>query len=147
VNHQRSAHAKGRLKHEFVVKLEQIGLKWSMSDEQLKAGDFDDDFEGEEFTTRDHARKERKLIEEEKRSTEKLIKEGRMATTEDTAALVKLVGTDAMKYAVALDAIYELKAHASRSLDNYIRKEEYNQEGKDARLLSDCAMLCQKKLK
>ncbi|KAL7510109.1 hypothetical protein ACHAXN_010665 [Cyclotella atomus] len=51
VNRQRSAHARGRLKHEFVVKLEQIGLKWSMSDEQLKAGDFDDeDFEGEEFT-------------------------------------------------------------------------------------------------
>lgn len=83
---------------------------------------------------RDHARTEKKTMrEEEKRTTEKLIQEGRMAKT-DMAALVKLLKADAMKYVVTLDAIDELKAHTSKFLNKNIRKEEYNQEEKDARL-------------
>jgi hypothetical protein len=45
VHRQRSAHAKGRLRPEFVMKLERTGLKWAMHDQ----GHEDEDFEGEEF--------------------------------------------------------------------------------------------------
>ena len=50
VNRQRCAYAKGRLKQEYVLKLEQTGLKWSVHDQKKSESEFDeDDFEGEEF--------------------------------------------------------------------------------------------------
>ena len=53
VNRQRCAYAKRRLKHEYVLKLEQAGLKWSMHDQKKSESEFDeDDFEGEEFIPR-----------------------------------------------------------------------------------------------
>jgi hypothetical protein len=56
VNRQRCAYSKGRLRPEFVVKLERTGLKWSVND-QKRLGEFDDDdFEGEEFIPRTESR-------------------------------------------------------------------------------------------
>jgi hypothetical protein len=51
INRQRSAYAKGRLKPEYVTKLDQTGLKWSMHDQRRSGLDYDDDddFVGEEF--------------------------------------------------------------------------------------------------
>lgn len=50
VNRQRSAHAKGRLKEEYVRKLQEVGLKWVI---HARTGrityDDDDDFVGGEF--------------------------------------------------------------------------------------------------
>ena len=55
VNRQRCAYAKNRLKHEFVVKLEQAGLKWSMHEKSGLDFYYDDDFEGEEFIPKEGA--------------------------------------------------------------------------------------------
>jgi hypothetical protein len=52
VNRQRCAYAKRLLKREFVVKLEQTGLKLSVQDQKKPEFDEDDDFEGEEFISR-----------------------------------------------------------------------------------------------
>jgi hypothetical protein len=52
INRQRCAYAKRLLKREFVMKLEQTGLKLSVQDQKKPEFDEDDDFEGEEFISR-----------------------------------------------------------------------------------------------
>eukprot|EP00804_Cyclotella_cryptica_P021116 CCRYP_019016-RA/>CCRYP_019016-RA protein AED:0.01 eAED:0.01 QI:1035/1/1/1/1/1/2/1086/1262 len=69
VNRQRCAYAKGRLKEEFVTKLERTGLKWSMHDQKKteQESDDEDDFEGEEFIPKDEY--QRKVAPEQVPST------------------------------------------------------------------------------
>jgi hypothetical protein len=51
VNRQRSAHAKGRLKEEYVKQLEAIGLKWVIhARNRTNEDDDDDDEEDDDFT-------------------------------------------------------------------------------------------------
>jgi hypothetical protein len=69
VNRQRCAYAKGRLKEEFVTKLERTGLNWSMHDQKKteQESDDEDDFEGEEFIPKDEY--QRKVAPEQALST------------------------------------------------------------------------------